>query len=154
MATDSTVGIGWNWKELQASASDFRLGQSLRAALRRPGPVGRRLRPGGLLAVAALHLLPGLLSHLLVGLHPAGAAVPGDSQGRYDAAAALVSLYFSFKSHIYLCIIALRGSPDGRGSSLLEQIAFLGLTSAERTTLTFQQRKLKQSVSLRQNPYK
>lgn len=65
-------------EELQASACYFRLGQTLRAALRRPGPVGRRRRPGGLLAVAALHLLPGLLSHLLVCLHPAGAAVPGD----------------------------------------------------------------------------
>lgn len=48
----------------------------------------------------------------------------------------------------------LRGSPDGRGSFLVEQIAFLGLTTAERNTLMFQQRKLKQSVSLRQNPYK
>lgn len=73
--------IRFNWKELQAPASYFRLGQSLRAALRRPGPVGRRLRPGGLLAVAALHLLPGLLSHLLVCLRPGGAAVPGDIQG-------------------------------------------------------------------------
>lgn len=57
-----------------------RLGHSLRAALRRAGPVGRRLRPGGLLAVAALHLHPGLLSHLLVRLHPAGAAVPGEAR--------------------------------------------------------------------------
>ncbi|KAF1393181.1 hypothetical protein PFLUV_G00035800 [Perca fluviatilis] len=35
----------------------------------------------------------------------------------------------------------------------LYQIAFLGLTTAERTTLTLHQRKLRQSVSLRQNPY-
>ncbi|XP_068167527.1 putative palmitoyltransferase ZDHHC13 isoform X2 [Antennarius striatus] len=35
----------------------------------------------------------------------------------------------------------------------LYQIAFLGLTSAERTTLAFHQRKLRQPVSLRQNPY-
>uniref|UniRef100_A0A8C9Z186 Palmitoyltransferase n=1 Tax=Sander lucioperca TaxID=283035 RepID=A0A8C9Z186_SANLU len=36
----------------------------------------------------------------------------------------------------------------------LYQIAFLGLTTAERTSLTLHQRKLRQSVSLRQNPYK
>nr|XP_033488212.1 palmitoyltransferase ZDHHC13 [Epinephelus lanceolatus] len=35
----------------------------------------------------------------------------------------------------------------------LYQIAFLGLTTAERTNLTLHQRKLRQSVSLRQNPY-
>uniref|UniRef100_A0A8C5EH63 Palmitoyltransferase n=1 Tax=Gouania willdenowi TaxID=441366 RepID=A0A8C5EH63_GOUWI len=35
----------------------------------------------------------------------------------------------------------------------LYQIAFLGLTTAERTTLTHQQRKLRQNISLRQNPY-
>ncbi|XP_062295228.1 putative palmitoyltransferase ZDHHC13 [Scomber scombrus] len=35
----------------------------------------------------------------------------------------------------------------------LYQIAFLGLTTAERTSLTNHQRKLRQSVSLRQNPY-
>uniref|UniRef100_A0A8C9YWV3 Palmitoyltransferase n=1 Tax=Sander lucioperca TaxID=283035 RepID=A0A8C9YWV3_SANLU len=35
----------------------------------------------------------------------------------------------------------------------LYQIAFLGLTTAERTSLTLHQRKLRQSVSLRQNPY-
>lgn len=56
----------------------FRLGQSLRAALLRAGPVGGHLGPGGLLSVAALHLLPGLLSHLLVRLPAAAAALPGD----------------------------------------------------------------------------
>ncbi|TKS70445.1 Palmitoyltransferase ZDHHC13 [Collichthys lucidus] len=35
----------------------------------------------------------------------------------------------------------------------LYQIAFLGLTTAERTSLMLHQRKLRQSVSLRQNPY-
>ncbi|XP_078110001.1 putative palmitoyltransferase ZDHHC13 [Sander vitreus] len=35
----------------------------------------------------------------------------------------------------------------------LYQIAFLGLTTAERTSLTLHQMKLRQSVSLRQNPY-
>lgn len=35
----------------------------------------------------------------------------------------------------------------------LYQIAFLGLTSAERMNLTLHQRKLRQNVSLRQNPY-
>ncbi|XP_078139380.1 putative palmitoyltransferase ZDHHC13 [Centroberyx gerrardi] len=35
----------------------------------------------------------------------------------------------------------------------LYQIAFLGLTTAERTSLTQHQRKLPQSISLRQNPY-
>ncbi|XP_071345602.1 putative palmitoyltransferase ZDHHC13 isoform X1 [Trachinotus anak] len=35
----------------------------------------------------------------------------------------------------------------------LYQIAFLGLTTAERTNLTFHQRKLRQPVSLKQNPY-
>uniref|UniRef100_A0A8D3E4X8 Palmitoyltransferase n=1 Tax=Scophthalmus maximus TaxID=52904 RepID=A0A8D3E4X8_SCOMX len=35
----------------------------------------------------------------------------------------------------------------------LYQIAFLGLTTAERTSLTLHQRKQRQSVSLRQNPY-
>ncbi|XP_054468147.1 putative palmitoyltransferase ZDHHC13 [Anoplopoma fimbria] len=35
----------------------------------------------------------------------------------------------------------------------LYQIAFLGLTTAERTNLTLHQRKLRQPVSLRQNPY-
>uniref|UniRef100_A0A672H0N4 Palmitoyltransferase n=1 Tax=Salarias fasciatus TaxID=181472 RepID=A0A672H0N4_SALFA len=35
----------------------------------------------------------------------------------------------------------------------LYQIAFLGLTTAERTNLTLHQRKLRQNVSLRQNPY-
>uniref|UniRef100_A0A7N8YPC6 Palmitoyltransferase n=1 Tax=Mastacembelus armatus TaxID=205130 RepID=A0A7N8YPC6_9TELE len=35
----------------------------------------------------------------------------------------------------------------------LYQIAFLGLTTAERTNLTLHQRRLRQSVSLRQNPY-
>uniref|UniRef100_A0A8C3B175 Palmitoyltransferase n=1 Tax=Cyclopterus lumpus TaxID=8103 RepID=A0A8C3B175_CYCLU len=35
----------------------------------------------------------------------------------------------------------------------LYQIAFLGLTTVERMNLTLHQRKLRQSVSLRQNPY-
>lgn len=35
----------------------------------------------------------------------------------------------------------------------LYQIAFLGLTTAERTSLMFHQKKLRQSASLRQNPY-
>uniref|UniRef100_A0AAQ6A400 Palmitoyltransferase n=1 Tax=Amphiprion ocellaris TaxID=80972 RepID=A0AAQ6A400_AMPOC len=35
----------------------------------------------------------------------------------------------------------------------LYQIAFLGLTTAERTNLTLHQRKLRQTGSLRQNPY-
>ncbi|KAM3876650.1 putative palmitoyltransferase ZDHHC13 [Diretmus argenteus] len=35
----------------------------------------------------------------------------------------------------------------------LYQIAFLGLTTSERTTLTHHQSKLPQSISLRQNPY-
>uniref|UniRef100_A0A8C4H9E4 Palmitoyltransferase n=1 Tax=Dicentrarchus labrax TaxID=13489 RepID=A0A8C4H9E4_DICLA len=35
----------------------------------------------------------------------------------------------------------------------LYQIAFLGLTTAERINLTLHQRKLRQSASLRQNPY-
>ncbi|XP_021176275.2 palmitoyltransferase ZDHHC13 isoform X1 [Fundulus heteroclitus] len=35
----------------------------------------------------------------------------------------------------------------------LYQIAFLGLTTAERTNLIYQQRRMRQSVSLRQNPF-
>lgn len=35
-----------------------------------------------------------------------------------------------------------------------DQIAFLGLTTVERTNLTHRQRKLRQPVSLRQNPFK
>lgn len=37
---------------------------------------------------------------------------------------------------------------------LLEQIAFLGITTAERTTLILQQKRLRQPVSMRQNPFK
>jgi len=40
---------------------------------------------------------------------------------------------------------------------VLEQIAFLGITTAERTTLIFQKRKMRpmnEPVSLKQNPFK
>ncbi|CAF99977.1 unnamed protein product, partial [Tetraodon nigroviridis] len=114
----------------------FRLGHPLSAAVRRAGPVGRRLRPGGLLAVAALRLLPGLLPHLLVLLHPAGAALPGDASGTPPV---------SFPP--------FRPNWSGNPLTSRPQIAVLGLTSAERTTLALQQRRLQQPVSLRQNPY-
>ncbi|XP_041846504.1 putative palmitoyltransferase ZDHHC13 isoform X1 [Melanotaenia boesemani] len=52
----------------------------------------------------------------------------------------LVSLYHTLWSGFFLLL-------------QLYQIAFLGITTAERATLMFQQRKLRQSVSLRQNPF-
>lgn len=51
----------------------------------------------------------------------------------------------------WLCIVILVGS---HCFFVCEQIAFLGLTTAERSTLEFHQRKLRQPVSLKQNPYK
>ena len=55
----------------------FRRLDSLRAALRGAGPVGRGLRPGQLLSLGAQHLPAGLLPHMLVQLDPATAALPG-----------------------------------------------------------------------------
>uniref|UniRef100_H2UT64 Palmitoyltransferase n=1 Tax=Takifugu rubripes TaxID=31033 RepID=H2UT64_TAKRU len=73
-------------------------------------------------------------------------------QGLWAAVSALVDC-----SPWLLCIFFLAFYHTCWSASILlvqlYQIAFLGLTSAERTTLTFQQRKLNQSVSLRQNPY-
>lgn len=56
----------------------FRLVDSLRAALRGSGPVGRGLCPGQLLSLGARRLPAGLLSHLLVRNDLADAALPGD----------------------------------------------------------------------------
>uniref|UniRef100_H3C8I4 Palmitoyltransferase n=1 Tax=Tetraodon nigroviridis TaxID=99883 RepID=H3C8I4_TETNG len=73
-------------------------------------------------------------------------------QGLWGAASALVDC-----SPWLLCVFFLAFYHTCWSSSILlvqlYQIAVLGLTSAERTTLALQQRRLQQPVSLRQNPY-
>ncbi|CAF88271.1 unnamed protein product, partial [Tetraodon nigroviridis] len=73
-------------------------------------------------------------------------------QGLWGAASALVDC-----SPWLLCVFFLAFYHTCWSSSILlvqlYQIAVLGLTSAERTTLVLQQRRLQQPVSLRQNPY-
>ncbi|XP_058484866.1 putative palmitoyltransferase ZDHHC13 [Solea solea] len=75
-----------------------------------------------------------------------------EEQGLWGVVSALVGcspwllciLLLAFYHTCWSCLILLLQ---------LYQIAFLGLTTAERTSLTLHQRKLRQPVSLRQNPY-
>uniref|UniRef100_A0A668ADJ7 Palmitoyltransferase n=1 Tax=Myripristis murdjan TaxID=586833 RepID=A0A668ADJ7_9TELE len=73
-------------------------------------------------------------------------------QGLWGAASALVSC-----SPWVLCVFFLAFYHTSWSAMILllqlYQIAFLGLTTAERNTLMHHQRKLPQSISLRQNPY-
>lgn len=65
-----------------------------------------------------------------------------------------LSILLHSAASVQTSVFCLRAVTDWRVSFVSEQIAFLGLTTAERTSLTLHQRKLRQSVSLRQNPYK
>lgn len=69
----------------------------------------------------------------------------------WSASILLLQLYQVIVGEVCLPLFPRKPAEISSGSP---QIAFLGLTSAERTSLTFQQRKLQQSGSLRQNPYK
>lgn len=76
--TVSGTVLHLHWIHMPALCMFFRLVDSLRAALRGSGPVGRGLCPGQLLSLGARRLPAGLLSHLLVRNDLADAALPGD----------------------------------------------------------------------------
>lgn len=146
----------------------YRLVKSLCAALWGAGPVGRRLCPGLLFSLAARHLRAGLLSHLLDKFDPAAAALPGGWIFRAYLWRFLAPLYkchlafHRFFSNVKHCLVESGETSSVTASHCIiccfwsfdVQIAFLGLTTAERASLSHHQRKLRQNVSLRQNPYK
>ncbi|CAG5849196.1 unnamed protein product, partial [Menidia menidia] len=74
-------------------------------------------------------------------------------QGLWGAVPALVScspwvLGIFLLAFYFTCLFGLTLLQQ-----LYQQVAFLGITTAERVTMMFQQKKLRQSVPLRQNPF-